>query len=52
MVSVVILAAGFGTRMKSNTPKVLHKLCGKSMIEYVIPTALRDKALMCMCVAI
>ena len=40
MVSVVILAAGFGTRMKSNTPKVLHKLCGKSMIEYVIDTAL------------
>lgn len=36
MLSVVILAAGFGTRMKSNTPKVLHKICGKSMIEYVI----------------
>ncbi|TLD83592.1 bifunctional UDP-N-acetylglucosamine diphosphorylase/glucosamine-1-phosphate N-acetyltransferase GlmU [Helicobacter trogontum] len=41
MVSVVILAAGFGTRMKSDTPKVLHTLCGKSMIEYVIDTALQ-----------
>lgn len=32
----VILAAGEGKRMKSNLPKVLHKLCGKSMIEHVI----------------
>lgn len=35
-VSVIILAAGFGTRMKSNTPKVLHKICGKEMIMYII----------------
>lgn len=41
MLSVVILAAGFGTRMKSKEPKVLHKICGKSMIEYVIDTALQ-----------
>lgn len=41
MLSVVILAAGFGTRMKSSKPKVLHKICGKSMIEYVIDTALQ-----------
>ncbi|TLD92989.1 NTP transferase domain-containing protein [Helicobacter saguini] len=40
MLSIVILAAGFGTRMKSNTPKVLHKICGKAMIEYVIDTSL------------
>lgn len=31
-VSVVVLAAGFGTRMKSKTPKILHKICGKEMI--------------------
>lgn len=32
----IILAAGEGTRMKSKNPKVLHKVCGKSMLEYVI----------------
>lgn len=37
----IILAAGEGTRMKSNTPKVLHKVLGKSIISYVID-ACRD----------
>ena len=37
----VILAAGEGKRMKSSTPKVLHKACGKEMINHVIDT-LRD----------
>src|ERR687885_56184 len=32
----VILAAGKGTRMKSNRAKVLHTLCGVPMINYVI----------------
>ncbi|MBU4310298.1 NTP transferase domain-containing protein, partial [bacterium] len=32
----IILAAGEGTRMKSGLPKVLHQVCGKPMIEYVI----------------
>lgn len=40
MISVAILAAGFGTRMKSATPKVLHKVCGKPMLFYVIDAAL------------
>lgn len=31
-ISVVILAAGFGTRMKSNKAKVLFELSGKPMI--------------------
>lgn len=35
----VILAAGMGTRMKSETPKVLHKICGKSLIEWVLQAA-------------
>lgn len=35
----IILAAGEGTRMKSKTPKVLHRLCGESMLEYVIQTS-------------
>jgi bifunctional UDP-N-acetylglucosamine pyrophosphorylase/glucosamine-1-phosphate N-acetyltransferase len=31
-----ILAAGEGKRMKSETPKVLHKVCGKEMVNHVI----------------
>jgi len=34
--TAVILAAGAGTRMKSSLPKVLHKVCGRPMIEHVI----------------
>jgi len=36
---VVILAAGKGTRMKSALPKVLHRVAGAPMIEYVLSTA-------------
>jgi bifunctional UDP-N-acetylglucosamine pyrophosphorylase/glucosamine-1-phosphate N-acetyltransferase len=32
----IILAAGRGTRMKSEVPKVLHKVCGKPVIDYVL----------------
>jgi bifunctional UDP-N-acetylglucosamine pyrophosphorylase/glucosamine-1-phosphate N-acetyltransferase len=32
----IILAAGKGTRMKSDVPKVLHQVCGRPMIEYVL----------------
>ena len=32
----LILAAGEGKRMKSDTPKVLHKVCGKEMVNHVI----------------
>ncbi len=35
----VILAAGKGTRMKSDLPKVLHEIDGKTMVEYVIDAA-------------
>jgi bifunctional UDP-N-acetylglucosamine pyrophosphorylase/glucosamine-1-phosphate N-acetyltransferase len=34
--TALILAAGKGTRMKSDLPKVLHPLMGKPMVEYVI----------------
>lgn len=32
----VILAAGMGKRMKSEMPKVMHKVCGKALCEWVI----------------
>jgi UDP-N-acetylglucosamine diphosphorylase/glucosamine-1-phosphate N-acetyltransferase len=38
-VGIVILAAGLGTRMKSDKAKVLHEVCGRSMIEHVVETA-------------
>lgn len=34
--AAVVLAAGKGTRMKSKLPKVLHKLCGRPMLSYVM----------------
>ncbi len=36
MVAVAILAAGRGTRMKSEQPKVLHQLAGRSLVERVL----------------
>ena len=36
---VVILAAGKGTRMNSNLPKVMHTIAGKPMIEHVVDCA-------------
>lgn len=35
----VVLAAGKSTRMKSALPKVLHEVCGRPMIEYVLDAA-------------
>src|SRR3954463_1313011 len=40
-VTVVILAAGLGTRMKSRKAKVLHRAGGKSLVQHVVDTALR-----------
>jgi bifunctional UDP-N-acetylglucosamine pyrophosphorylase/glucosamine-1-phosphate N-acetyltransferase len=37
--SIVILAAGQGTRMKSQFPKVLHPLAGRPMVKYVLDVA-------------
>lgn len=38
-ISIIILAAGLGTRMKSDRAKVLHEIHGRPMIDYVVRTA-------------
>ena len=37
--NAIILAAGEGTRMKSKKPKVLHEICNRPMVEYVVEAA-------------
>lgn len=39
MITSIILAAGEGSRMKSKSSKVVHKICGKPLLSYVIDTA-------------
>lgn len=39
MFSLVVLAAGKGTRMKSDLPKVLHPLMGSPLLEYAVQKA-------------
>jgi bifunctional UDP-N-acetylglucosamine pyrophosphorylase/glucosamine-1-phosphate N-acetyltransferase len=42
--TVLILAAGQGTRMRSQTPKVLHELCGRPMVLWPVHAALEAGA--------
>ena len=37
-IAAIILAAGEGTRMKSSIPKVLHPVCGKPIVKYLVDT--------------
>lgn len=37
--AVIVLAAGAGTRFKSTKPKVLHELCGRSMVHHALAAA-------------
>ena len=39
MPAAVIMAAGHGTRMRSRTPKVLHPVCGRPMLGWVVDAA-------------
>ena len=41
MIDIIILAAGKGTRMKSQLPKVMQKLAGASLIEHVLNTSMK-----------
>ncbi|WP_297376689.1 bifunctional UDP-N-acetylglucosamine diphosphorylase/glucosamine-1-phosphate N-acetyltransferase GlmU [uncultured Helcococcus sp.] len=43
MNKVIILAAGEGTRMKSNISKVLHKLCNRPILSYMIDASIESK---------
>lgn len=38
-ITTIILAAGKGTRMRSELPKVMHKIAGKSLLEHVYQTS-------------
>ena len=42
-INVVIMAAGKGTRMKSASPKVLHRLAGTSLLQHVLNAAAQVK---------
>lgn len=43
-VDVVVMAAGKGTRMKSQRPKVLHRIGGRALAQHVIDCAARLSA--------
>jgi bifunctional UDP-N-acetylglucosamine pyrophosphorylase/glucosamine-1-phosphate N-acetyltransferase len=38
-VSTIVLAAGEGTRMRSTTPKVLHRIAGRALVEHAVRAA-------------
>jgi len=42
--AALIMAAGHGTRMRSSLPKVLHPVCGRPMVDWVVDTARRAGA--------
>jgi bifunctional UDP-N-acetylglucosamine pyrophosphorylase/glucosamine-1-phosphate N-acetyltransferase len=48
--TVLIMAAGHGTRMRSSLPKVLHPVCGRPMIHWVIEAARRAGAGRIVCI--
>jgi bifunctional UDP-N-acetylglucosamine pyrophosphorylase/glucosamine-1-phosphate N-acetyltransferase len=48
--TVLIMAAGHGTRMRSSLPKVLHPVCGRPMLHWVIDAARRAGAGRIICV--
>ena len=49
-VTAIILAAGEGKRMRSRRPKVLHPVCGRPMVEWVVEAAREAGATRTVCV--
>lgn len=43
--NAIILAAGKGTRMRSKLYKVLHQVCGKTMVEHVLTQLEKPKSI-------
>src|SRR5438270_5582007 len=37
--AVIVLAAGQGTRMRSSTPKIMHRIAGRSLVGHVLASA-------------
>jgi bifunctional UDP-N-acetylglucosamine pyrophosphorylase/glucosamine-1-phosphate N-acetyltransferase len=48
--TVLIMAAGHGTRMRSSLPKVLHPVCGRPMVEWVVAAAREAGASRVVCI--
>ena len=48
--TVLIMAAGHGTRMRSSVPKVLHPVCGRPMVHWVIEAARKAGAGRIVCI--
>ncbi len=48
--TALVMAAGKGTRMRSSTPKVLHPVCGRPMVEWVVEAARAAGATEVVCV--
>jgi bifunctional UDP-N-acetylglucosamine pyrophosphorylase/glucosamine-1-phosphate N-acetyltransferase len=48
--SAIILAAGEGTRMKSDRPKVLHEIAGRALVTWVVDAAIEAGATRCLVV--
>ena len=42
--NAIVMAAGKGTRMRSQTPKVLHELCGRPMVTWTVDAAIEAGA--------
>ena len=39
LLAVIVMAAGLGTRMKSDIPKLLHPISGRPLLAYVLDAA-------------
>jgi bifunctional UDP-N-acetylglucosamine pyrophosphorylase/glucosamine-1-phosphate N-acetyltransferase len=50
MWTAIVLAAGEGTRMRSNRPKVLHEIAGRALVSWVVGSALQAGANRCLVV--